>query len=394
MINPVVQTLFMLAFPAAIAELAKRNKIAGMISPVVICYVAGFLIGNNAWFEINKTVSKNLYEVSILFAISLLLLSTDIVAWLKYAGRAIISFLLAIVAVICSVSAWTFIFSDKIHDIWKIAGMLCGVYIGGTPNMAGVGYSLGVNEEIFILLNASDVVMSGIYFLLLMTVAQRLLLNFLPSFRREENTDRESAFHYAEKGKYRKRELLKFFALAFLIALTIVGIAFGFSEIVKTILFRSGISEQSVKEFTGPLILFGITALGIAASFSDKVRNIPKTYAFGEYFLLIFTFGIGSLSNFNELINSSPQIFCFVACVMVSSVLLHYVFSFFFRMDADTVLITSTAAIFGPAFIGPVASALKNKNIVVSGLTTGLAGYAVANFIGVSLAYFLKSILN
>jgi uncharacterized membrane protein len=44
-------------------------------------------------------------------------------------------------------------------------------------------------------------------------------------------------------------------------------------------------------------------------------------------------------------------------------------------------------ASFGPAFIGPVASVLKNKDIVVSGLTTGLVGYAVANYLGIGIAH-------
>lgn len=386
-----LQIVFMIAFPAAVAELVKRNKIAGMVGPVVICYVVGFLLGNNHIFEINKEISKTTYEISILFAIALLLLSTDLKKWFKYAGKAILSFGLAIIGVICSVTIWTIVFNGKIPDIWKIAGMLCGVYIGGTPNMAAVGFSLGVKQETFILLNASDVVMSGIYFLLLMSVAQRLLLNFLPSFRREEETDRESTFHYTRKGNFSKKQLLGYFGIAFLIAAIIIGVSLGFSEIGKKILLATGTPEQAVKEFAGPLILFGITTLGIACSFSDKIRNMPNTYEFGEYFLLIFCLGIGSLSNFNELINSSPEVFAFVACVMSCSVLFHYLLAFIFRIDADTVLITSTAGIFGPAFIGPVASALKNKNIVVSGLTTGLAGYAVANFIGVMLAYFLKS---
>lgn len=384
----------MLAFPAAVAELVKRNKIAGMVGPVVICYVVGFLMGNNNLVEINKELSKTIYEVCILFAIALLLLSTDFIKWFKYAGKAVLSFFLAILGAIGSVSIWTFYFTDKIPDAWKIAGMLCGVYIGGTPNMAAVGFSLGVKQETFILLNASDLVMSSIYLLLLMSVAQRLLLKFLPSFRREEDTDRESTFHYLRKGNYTRKQLLKYFGIAFLIAVLIVAVSFGFSEVGKLILLGLGTPEQTVKEFAGPLILFGITALGIGCSFYDKIRNLPNTYEFGEYFLLIFCLGIGSLSNISELINSSPELFAFVACVMVTTVLLHYFLAFLFRIDADTVLITSTAGIFGPAFIGPVASALKNKNIVVSGLTTGLAGYAIANFIGVALAYFLKSVLN
>ena len=138
--NNSLQILFMLAFPAVVAEIVKRNKLAGMIGPVVICYVIGFLLGNNSFFSINPALSKNIYEIAILIAISLLLLSTDFMNWIKYAGKAVFSFLLAIAGVICSVTLWTYIFNGKIPDICKLAGMLSGVYIGGTPNMAAIGF--------------------------------------------------------------------------------------------------------------------------------------------------------------------------------------------------------------------------------------------------------------
>lgn len=63
-----------------------------------------------------------------------------------------------------------------------------------------------------------------------------------------------------------------------------------------------------------------------------------------------------------------------------------------FRIDADTVLITSTAAIFGPAFVGQVAVALRNKEVVLSGIITGLVGYAVGNYLGIFIAYLVSNL--
>jgi len=60
-----------------------------------------------------------------------------------------------------------------------------------------------------------------------------------------------------------------------------------------------------------------------------------------------------------------------------------------FRIDADTAIITSTAGIYGPAFIGPVAQAIKNREVVISGLTCGLVGYAVGNYLGFAVAWLL-----
>jgi uncharacterized membrane protein len=50
------------------------------------------------------------------------------------------------------------------------------------------------------------------------------------------------------------------------------------------------------------------------------------------------------------------------------------------------------SAVCSPPFVPAVAAALKNKSIIISGLTTGIVGYAIGNYLGISLAYLFRSI--
>ena len=75
---------------------------------------------------------------------------------------------------------------------------------------------------------------------------------------------------------------------------------------------------------------------------------------------------------------------------MFTSIILHFILASIFRIDRDTVIITSTAAIYGPAFIGPVANAIKNKEVIVTGITMGLLGYAIGNYIGIGIGMLLR----
>ena len=75
---------------------------------------------------------------------------------------------------------------------------------------------------------------------------------------------------------------------------------------------------------------------------------------------------------------------------MFSTIILHYTLCALFRIDTDTAIITSVAGIYGPAFVGPVAKALNNKEIIISGITTGLIGYAIGNYLGIALGLWLK----
>jgi uncharacterized membrane protein len=79
-----------------------------------------------------------------------------------------------------------------------------------------------------------------------------------------------------------------------------------------------------------------------------------------------------------------------VAFVIVFSLLLHSLLARLFKIDADTVIITSTALICSPPFVPLIAGSLNNRRIIVSGLTVGLIGYAIGNYLGMFVAYYLR----
>lgn len=135
-----------------------------------------------------------------------------------------------------------------------------------------------------------------------------------------------------------------------------------------------------------------ITTLGLACSFIKRVRETRLTFQLGNYLILVFCVAVGSMADFGQLISASGTILLFVALVVYGSLLLHLLLSAVFRIDADTMIITSIAAIFSPPFVPVVASALKNREIIVSGLTAGIIGYAAGNYLGIAFAYFLKSL--
>lgn len=384
-LQSIIQILVMLVFPILVIEIVKRNKLAGMVGPVILCYAVGLIVGNVPNSPVDFKLSQEVAEGCVPLAISLMLLSTRFVDWLKYAKRTALSFGLAVVAVLVasfSISTLFHLQEMGVDDVWKLSGMMVGVYTGGTPNLAAIGTGLGISNEVFIILNACDLMLSAMYLLVLLTVAQKVALKFLPSFVPMEKHDRDETFHYQRLQQMTpKRKIGLSLVSAFVISASIVAASVGFSMLIDG-------------KITAPSVILAVTTLSIGASFIKKVRFLPRTYEFGEYFLLVFCMGIGSISNFQEMIQASPQVLLYVTCVFVGTLCIHFILSWIFKVDADTTLITSVAGIFGPAFIGPVASVLKNKDIVVSGLTTGLVGYAIANYLGLGMAHFFKFVFT
>ena len=179
-----ILALVFLGFPALAIYGANRNKALEWLSPVVLCYLFGIVLGNVPGWTPDTELANTVTEVTVLLAIPLLLFSTDFPKWLRMAPKAVLSFGLATLAVMVVAAATTVILSNQDPETWKMAGMTVGVYTGGTPNMSAIGLALEVTDEKFVLINGADVLLSAVYLLFLMTVAQRVLLKFLPAFRR------------------------------------------------------------------------------------------------------------------------------------------------------------------------------------------------------------------
>ena len=373
----IVLALVFVGFPALAIYGTNRNKVLEWLSPVVLCYLFGIGLGNLPGWTPDTDLATTSTEITVLLAIPLLLFSTDFPKWLRMAPKTVLSFSLAALSVMVVAAAATILVGGRDPETWKMAGMTVGVYTGGTPNMSAIGLALGVTEEKFVLVNGADVVLSAAYLLFLMTIAQRVLLRFLPAFQRSSlpeatHTSRMEA-DPVPALKARPKAVAGAIGLSVLSAGLTIGVVTLFDESLPI----------------APVIL-SVTTLGIALSFVPRIHNVAGTYETGQYLLLIFAVAIGTLANLREMADAFSTVFVFVAIVLGASILLHYLLAALFRIDADTVLITSTAAVFGPAFVGPIAAVLKNREIVVSGLTTGVVGYAVGNYAGLAIAYLLQ----
>ena len=364
-----------LVFPGVANALAARFGPAKLLGPVVLCYGAGILFGNLG-LPLDKDVAISLSSAAVPIAIPLLLFSSEVRKWLGLARPLLISFGLACFSAVAAAGLIGWVFRAHTDEWWKIAGMLVGVYVGGTANMSAVGIALDVRKETFLLVNASDLVTGGVYLLLLLSLGQRVLLKILPAFK-PEDTAAEHVELPAGSG-FTRANTVPLLA-AFGLTLAIVGASVGLS-----FLFFGRLDP--------PFVLVTLTTLGILASLSPKVRGLQGAYDLGEYALFVFCFSVGSMADVSQLAGTSPVIFLLVLGTMCLAIVLHVALSRALKLDADTTIICSTATIFGPAFIGPVASALKNRQLVGPGLTLGLAGIALGTYFGLFTAWALRTL--
>ena len=60
------------------------------------------------------------------------------------------------------------------------------------------------------------------------------------------------------------------------------------------------------------------------------------------------------------------------------------------HLDGDSTLVTSVTLINSPPFVPLVAALLNNKDLIVLGITIGLFGYLIGNYLGLAVFFILS----
>jgi uncharacterized membrane protein len=372
-------TLALAAFaPAGILWACKRSKPLNALGPVILAYLVGILWGNGvelAGISMDSGPVETFAGVAVMLAIALLLVGSDFRAWIRLAPVTLKGFGLALLSVAIVVPLGTLLF--PMEEGWKVGGMLVGVYTGGTANLMALATALDVPPETLLLVHGSDVVVGGAYLLFLLSVGPRLYGRCLPAFEGAKSTGEESA---EERPPPSRLQLVQ-------------GVGIGLGILAVGLGIAAAADAMSERALLEPVAILAITTLAIAASFMPKARAQPGTAPAGDYLLLVFSLGVGTLARASVMQDADLRVVAFTGFVVLGSAALHLLLCRLAGVDRDTAIITSVAGLYGPPFVPPVAKALGNREVIVSGITTGILGLALGNYMGMGMAWLLRALL-
>ncbi len=378
-----------IATPALLIILCQRFRFLDKAGVVVLSFGLGILLATSGMLPTDpevKSFQESLSGVSVALALSLLVFSMDILAALRTSGDTLKSMGLALLSVVLVSMIAAIIFAPYLPHIWQIAGMSVGAYTGGGPNMAAIKTAIDADTNLFTDMLTYDILMSSLYILFVITLAKPIFSKFLLPFKEPKSLQETNSFdHLADEtaNAYKplvKPSLMPKTVIALLLSVLIVGVSVGVSKLL------SGAMAQA-------FVIISITTLGVAASFIPHVRALPNSYPLGMYLILIFCFTTGSMVDPSVFTELKVSLFAYIATILIGSLILQAILCRLFKINVDTFLITSSAAIMSVPFIPVIAGALKNRYVLVPGFAAAIIGYILGNYIGISVAWSVKALL-
>lgn len=388
MIGSILLTAIFLLAPAAVLYACRRVRWMGKVGPVLILYILGILIGNIGFLpgvslpKGTAGIQDILSSAMVPVAIPLMLLGCS---FKKSETRSqLMALLTGFAAVVIAVIAGYLLFSPSIDaahagndSAANVGGMLAGVYTGGTINLASLKTMLGVSDETYLLLNGYDMVISFLYIIFLVACGIKLFRGFLPvQTPHDDNVSVEEQGN-PYKGLATRSGLITLAKLIGIVAV-ICGLSYAVTIPFKNVPFMT-------------IFILALTTFSIAASFIKKVRALPYAYDVGMYCIYVFCIVVASMANLGNLnLSGGLGMLGYLTLVIFGSLLLQVLFAKLFKIDSDTMVICSVSFICSPPFVPMMAAAMHNRRVLVAGLSIGIIGYAVGNYLGFALASLLQ----
>ena len=369
--------------PSGVLWLCRKYAFLKKIGPVMLLYGLGIIIGNIGLMpEQMPAVQELLSNAMVPLAIPLMLFGCTFN--MKGARSQILALVTGMISVATAVVIGYFIFGHDLPEGAKIGGMLTGVYTGGTINLAALKTMLGVDDGTYILINSYDILVSFLYLSFLLAIGIRLFRKFLPNSLGTFTAKDEAAIRN-EMDKEDRKPVRSFFTrigLAYTakllgLTLVIVGISAGVALLLPSSMFMT-------------IFILMLTTLGIACSFIKKIHNMKYSYDIGMYFIYIFCIVVASMADLSKLnLAAGMELLGYLLVAVFGSLLLQLIFAKIFRIDSDMMVIASVTFINSPPFVPMMAAAMKNKDVLIPGLTIGVIGYAAGNYLGFLMSQLL-----
>lgn len=379
-------TIYLITIPLLITLLNRKSSIFKKIGAIPILYLLG--IGFHQIVPFDHYISTQpLYDfeekisgITLLLAIPLLLFSINIKEELRQNKNILTSLLIALVSLLLATISGFFLFKEEVRDIAKTTGMLTGLYSGGTPNLAAIKSALNVNAAKMVLIVSYDFVIGAGLILFFITGAKYIFRFFLPTPSTEQmsveaHEDLEDETNIYDRDKWKEM------AYAFLISLFIV-----ISSVAIGKLFSNT---------TGSIItILSATSLSIIAGQIPRINKLKGSFALGMLFILIFSFAIANMADFSSMQEiKNPALFQLMAWVIGCYITTHFILAYLFQDEADKTMVSMVAFTYSPVMVPIVCVALKNRKVLVYGITFGLFGYLIGNYLGILIASLLSMVV-
>ena len=286
---------------AAFGLWAEKTKWGSRLSAVVVSILAAFVLSNLSIIPSQAEGYDVVWSYLVPLAIPLLLFKADLRMIIKEAGPTLLAFIFgAIGTVLGTLLAFTLIPLGV--EGFKLAGIFCATYIGGSMNFVAASEALQLKSGDLLTAGfAADNLIMTVYFLLLFSLPSMALMKKLFRTKYDDEAHKYAGDSGDAKPASERPDLLDM-ARGLAVATVVCAVGFALSDL-------TGIRGSGILFVTAIIV-------GLATLFPKVMGSIHGADQIGTFLMQIFFAVIGASANVMIVIKVGPILFVFAAIIL------------------------------------------------------------------------------
>ncbi len=360
---------------AAFGLWAEKTRWGSRLSAVVVSILAAFILSNLSIIPSQAEGYGVVWSYLVPLAIPLLLFKADLRMIIKEAGPTLLAFIFGAIGTVLG-TLLSFALIPLGEEGYKLAGIFCATYIGGSMNFVAASEALQLRSGDLLTAGfAADNLIMTVYFLLLFSLPSMALMKKLFRTKYDDQAHKFADDSEVAKPASERPDLLDM-ARGLAIATVVCAVGFALSDL-------TGIRGSGILFVTAIIV-------GLATLFPKVMSSIHGADQIGTFLMQIFFAVIGASANVMIVIKVGPILFVFAAIILAVHLVFLLTAGKIFKLDLAEIVIASNANMGGPTTAAAMAVARKWQPLVIPAILCGTLGYAVATFIGVAIGFWLQ----
>ncbi len=349
---------------------AERTPWGSKLSGAVVAIGATFVLSNLRIIPAEAPAYGVVWSYLVPLAIPLLLFKADLRRIIREAGPTLIAFAAGAVGTVLG----TFVAFHIVPlgpEGWKLAGIFCSTYVGGSLNYMASAEALGLRSgDVLAAGIAADNLAMTLYFLVLFALPS------LPWLRRRFAHRVEEVDTEVEIGADGPRIGVRGMATSLAVAASVCALGYGLAA-------AAGVSSAGILFVTTIIVV-------LATAFPKTLGSMTGAHEIGVLLMQIFFAAIGASASVALVLKHGVRLFVFALVILAVHLVVILVIGRLFKLDLAEIVIASNANMGGPASAAAMAVARRWETLVIPAILCGTLGYAIATFVGVAVGHWLR----
>ncbi|NOX68602.1 MAG: DUF819 family protein [Gammaproteobacteria bacterium] len=361
---------------AAFGFWVETTSIGRKLSGVLIILFLGVVLSNIRLIPHSAALYGTISSLLVPLAIPMLLFQADLKRVLAEIGPMFKAFVASALVIAFSIALLTVLFDFGEYEA-QVAGTLAASYIGGSLNFVATAQAVELTDPNHYVGALTADTIGAIFFMMVLLLMPSLSVarKAMPSryFSADGEPVEAKSIVQEESGP----APFNIAGLAAALATSTAICALG--QLIARTLGQD-------KYF---ILIITVLALAVANFAKPLVRRFNSEFEVGTFFMYLFFVTIGASADLATIAGTAlPYVLLICGSVGIFFVLI-LVVGKVLKLDLAELMIASNACILGPATAAALAAGQGWRDLVTPGMLTGILGYSVGTFVGVTITALL-----